>query len=117
MVAAAALLRGYGYDLVDLGVAVTVPIGVISPPGVMETMVEVLTVCLENDFVGLVAYGRDGEPSILPVCMDGWFCVKIDPLFIPVKDESTEGISTILLDDSLVLISLPIPEILLLLSC
>lgn len=117
MVAAAALLRGYGYDLVDLGVAVTVPIGVISPPGVMETIVEVLTACLENDFVGLVAYGRAGEPCILPVCMDGWFCVKIDPLDIPVKDESTEGISTILLDDSLVLISLPIPEILLLLSC
>ena len=38
-----------------LGVAVTVPMGVISPPGVIETIVEVLTVGREYVFDGLVA--------------------------------------------------------------
>ena len=39
--------------------------GVISPPGVIETIVEVLTGVLVYVFVGLVTYGEEGDPTAM----------------------------------------------------
>ena len=91
--------------------------GVISPPGVMETIVEVLIAVLAYVFEGLVIYEDTGDPTAIPAWTLELFGVIIAPPLIPEKDVSDEGISMILRGNSFVLVSLPKPTLLLLLSC
>lgn len=91
--------------------------GVISPPGVMETIVEVLMGVLEYVFEGLVTYEDTGDLTAMAAGTPELFDVIIVPPLIPEKGVSDEGISMILRGNSFVLLSLPKPTILLLLSC